>query len=407
MCELSMRIVCIGGGPAGLYFAISMKRRDPAHHITVIDRDPPEATYGWGVVFWDDLLDILFQNDPESALAVRAGSVLWQEQAIHVRDGKPAYFGGYGFSMGRAALLDVLNKRAVELEVEVQRGRDVADLAEFADADLIVAADGANSRIRQLDDHFGTRVTLGDNRYLWLGTDKIFDRFTFAFEETPAGWIWFHAYPSTTGISTCIVECQPRTWHELGFDSGDSAQSVGVLEKVFARVLDDHSLISKARGQSAPWCRFPEVTNQTWYHNNVVLMGDAAHTTHFTIGSGTLLAIIDAVELAQSLYENADLPLALRNYDDQRRMSLRPAQAAARASMTWFEHADRYLNRGAVSFAYAMAVRHGLQRPWRYQEHLANQVSAVRRARRTVDSGRRWWRAARRGELAMTLEAMR
>ncbi|MGK8488424.1 hypothetical protein [Nocardia asiatica] len=159
-----MNIVCAGGGPAGLYFAISMKRRDPAHDITVIDRDPAGSTYGWGVVYWDDLLDILYRNDPDSAQAVRAGSVLWREQSIHVSGDRTAHFGGYGFSMGRAALLDVLSRRARDLGVDVQHGREVHDLSGFGDTDLIVASDGANSRVRQLDDRlFGTSVTLGEN----------------------------------------------------------------------------------------------------------------------------------------------------------------------------------------------------------------------------------------------------
>ncbi|WP_327096012.1 FAD-dependent monooxygenase [Nocardia vinacea] len=404
-----MKIVCVGGGPAGLYFAISMKRRDPAHDITVIDRNPPGSTYGWGVVYWDDLLDILYRNDPDSAQAVRAGSVLWREQAIHVRDDQTAHFGGYGFSMGRAALLDALSRRASDLGVDVQHGREVHDLSGFDDTDLIVASDGANSRVRQLGNHrFGTSVTLGENRYIWLGTDKVFTRFTFAFEHTPAGWIWFHAYPSVAEkISTCIVECQPQTWHGLGFDSLDNLENLRVLESIFTRLLDGHSLMSKTRGEFARWSRFPEVTNKTWYHDNVVLLGDAAHTTHFTIGSGTRLAIVDAVVLAQNLYEHAEVADALENYDAQRRAALRPIQAAARTSMIWFEHADRYLDRSAVQFAYAMAARHGLQMPWRYQLHLLTQVPTVRKIRRAIDSGQRWRRAARRGELAMALPSPR
>ncbi len=395
-----MKIVCIGGGPAGLYFAVSMKRRDPAHDITVIDRDPLGSTYGWGVVYWDDLLDILYRNDPDSAEAVRAGSVLWRDQAIHVRDNETAYFGGYGFSMGRTALLDILSRRASDLGVDIRHGREVRDLSGFEDFDLLVASDGANSQVRRLSDQrFGTSVTFGENRYIWLGTNKLFTRFTFAFEHTAAGWIWFHAYPSIAGqISTCIVECQPRTWQGLGFDSMDNRESPRVLEKIFARRLDGHSLISKSRGEFARWSRFPEVTNESWYHDNVVLLGDAAHTTHFTIGSGTRLAIVDAVALAQNLYEHDALADALENYDAQRRAALRPIQAAARTSMVWFEHADRYLDRNAVQFAYAMAVRHGLQVPWQYQRHLLTQVPTVRKIRRSIDTGQRWLRAARRGE---------
>jgi len=260
--------------------------------------------------------------------------------------------------------------------------------------------------VRQLHgDHFGTHVGYGENPYIWLGTDKVFDRFTFAFEETPAGWIWFHAYPSIAGISTCIVECQPETWQALGFDSDDSEDSVRALEKIFARVLGGKSLISQSRGEPARWSRFTQISNDTWYHDNVVLVGDAAHTTHFTIGSGTWLAIIDAIVLAQNLYEHEDLAVALRTYDAERRADLKGVQAGARTSMAWFEHIDRYLDRDAVAFAYAMAVRHGLQTPWHRQVHLVTQIPFVRRIRRILDTRKRWFRAARRGELALALQA--
>ncbi|MFZ0119467.1 MAG: FAD-dependent oxidoreductase, partial [Pseudonocardiaceae bacterium] len=208
-----MKIVCIGGGPAGLYFAISAKLRDAGHDITVIERDPAGATYGWGVVYWDDLLDMLFRNDLDSAQEIRAASVLWQEQRVILRSEQTAYLPGYGFSVGRAALLDILAQRATELGVDVQYCHEVDDPSDPADADLVVVADGANSRVRQRHgDHFGARVDIGGNPYIWLGTDKVFDSFTFAFEQTSAGWVWFHAYPSSAGISTCIVECAQATW---------------------------------------------------------------------------------------------------------------------------------------------------------------------------------------------------
>ncbi|MGH3669228.1 MAG: FAD-dependent monooxygenase, partial [Pseudonocardiaceae bacterium] len=291
-----MRIVCVGGGPAGLYFAISAKLRDAGHHITVIERDPPGATYGWGVVYWDDLLDILFRNDPESGRALRAESVLWQEQRVILRSEQTAYLSGYGYSVGRASLLDILGRRATELGIELQYNQDPDDSPALAGADLVVVCDGAHSRLRQRhSEEFGAQVDIGGNPYVWLGTDKVFDSFTFAFERTSAGWIWFHAYPSTTGTSTCIVECAQQTWETLGFDSLNSTDSVQLMEKIFERALDGHSLISQSRGEPARWLRFAEVTNQSWYHDNLVLAGDAAHTTHFTLGSGTRLAMIDAV----------------------------------------------------------------------------------------------------------------
>ncbi len=394
-----MKIACIGGGPAGLYFAISAKLRDAGHDITVIEQDPPGATYGWGVVYWDDLLDMLFRNDLDSARAVRAASVLWQEQRVILRSEQTAYLPGYGFSVSRATLLDILAQRAIELGIDVQYRHEVDDTSALADADLMVVCDGANSHIRQHHgDEFGTHVEVGGNPYIWLGTDKVFDSFTFAFEQTSAGWIWFHTYPSSAGISTCIVECAQATWSALGFDSLSSEDSARLLEKIFEHALDGHALISQSRGEPARWLRFTEVTNKTWYHDNRVLIGDAAHTTHFTLGSGTRLAMVDAVMLAQTLYEHEELSAGLADYDQRGRAALRRIQAGARSSMGWFERADRYLDRDAVAFAYSMAARHGTQPPWRYQLHLATQVPALRTALRGFHSARRWYLARRRGE---------
>lgn len=407
-----MRIVCVGGGPAGFYFAISAKLRHPGDEITVLERNPPGATYGWGVVYWDNLLDVFFGTDPRSARAIRARSALWQEQRISLGGSGVAHLTGYGFSVQRAELLRVLADRAAELGVRVVYQQEVDDLDPYADADLIVAADGANSRIRQdAGDLFGTSTTRGTNPYLWLGTDRFSDSFTFAFEPTPAGWIWCHAYPSNAGLSTFIVECAERTWQGLGFDARGDEETLRTLEKIFAGPLDGHALISQAQGQAedrphgqdgggpARWQRFVDVTNQHWYHDNVVLIGDAAHTTHFTLGSGTALAIVDAAMLARILDEHAnDVPSALREFDGRGHRALRPMQAAARTSMAWFERADQYLDQDAVSFAYAMAGRHGRQPPWRQPMHRATQVPAVRRTLRGLHSGTRWALARRRGE---------
>lgn len=394
-----MKITCVGAGPAGLYFAISAKLRDAGHDITVIERDPPGATYGWGVVYWDNLLDPLYANDAESAQQIRSASTLWQEQQIVVGGSDIGYLGGYGFSVNRSTLLDVLAERAADLGVDIRYEHGVDDLSEFADSDLIIGADGANSKVRSLhEEEFGTRVETGNNPYIWLGTDMVFDRFTFAFEQTSAGWIWFHAYPSSAGISTCIVECTEQTWKALGFDSRDNEDTVRLLEKIFTAPLDGHSLISQSRGQPARWQRFTQVLNRTWTLDNVMLLGDAAHTTHFTIGSGTRLAIMDAVILAQKLHDHEHLDTALRDFDQQGRAALRPLQAAGRTSMSWFERADRYLNRNATDVAYAMAARHGYQPPWQYRMHQAAQVPAVRKGMRWFDNSQRWYLACRRGE---------
>lgn len=394
-----MKITCVGAGPAGLYFAISAKLRDAGHDITVIERDPPGATYGWGVVYWDNLLDPLYANDAESAQQIRSASTLWQEQQIVLGGSDYGFLGGYGFSVNRSTLLDVLAERATDLGVNIRYEHGVDDLAELADSDLIIGSDGANSKVRSLhEEDFGTRVETGNNPYIWLGTDMVFDRFTFAFEQTSAGWIWFHAYPSSAGVSTCIVECTEQTWKALGFDSRDNEDTVRLLEKIFAAPLDGHSLISQSRGQPARWQWFTQVLNRTWLHDNVMLLGDAAHTTHFTIGSGTRLAIMDAVILAQKLHDHEHLDTALRDFDQQGRAALRPLQAAGRTSMSWFERADRYLDRDATDVAYAMAARHGYQPPWQYRMHQASQVPAVRKGMRWYDNVQRCYLACRRGE---------
>ncbi|MDA3643004.1 FAD-dependent monooxygenase [Saccharopolyspora indica] len=393
-----MKIVCVGAGPAGLYFAISAKLRDAGHEISVLERDPPGATYGWGVVYWDDLLDTLYINDRESAQRIRAASTVWQEQVVAIH-GERAYLSGYGYSVNRAVLLDELTRRALQLGVDVRHERPVDDIAEFADADLVVVADGANSRNRQrYAEQFGTELSQGSNPYLWLGTRRIFDEFTFGYEPTPHGWIWFHAYPSSAGVSTFIVECQEETWRALGFDELDDAASTRLLAEIFDEHLAGHALISAARGRPASWQRFTQVHNETWRHANAVLIGDAAHTTHFTIGSGTRLAMIDALVLAEKLHENEQTGNALKEFDGEGHAAMRVVQAAARTSMAWFETLDRYTDRNAVDFCFAMSSRSGLQPPWRYQAHRLTQNPLVRKVLRIYCNGLRWLGARRRGE---------
>jgi anthraniloyl-CoA monooxygenase len=395
-----MRISCVGGGPGALYFAISMKVRDPGHDIVVLEREPRGSTYGWGVVYWDDLLDLLYGNDPESAHAIRDVSTLWRDQEVRLNGDDRAHLSGYGYSARRADLLEVLARRAEDLDVEVQHGREVTDLSPLADADLIVAGDGASSRLRQRHARaFGTRVRTGRNPYIWLGTDRVFDSFVFDFEETPAGWIWFHAYPSSHETSTCIVECTERTWRGLEFDSRDDNDTLRLLEKIFYQTLDGHSLISRTRGDVARWLRFTEISNTTWYHDNLVLLGDAAHTTHFTIGSGTRLAMIDAMALAEYLYDEETLARALATYDQDRRRSLRRTQASARTSMAWFEHMDRHTHpETATALAFAMTTRGGGNTPWSYQLFRAAQIPAIHKVQRRCDDVGRWLGARRRGE---------
>jgi 2-polyprenyl-6-methoxyphenol hydroxylase-like FAD-dependent oxidoreductase len=335
-----VRIVCVGGGPAGLYFAILMKERDPNHEITVLERNPRGVTYGWGVVFWDDLLDELHAGDPETAREIGASAFRWNGQLLAVEGKEPVHERGRGYGIGRKRLLEILTARALALGVDLRFEHEVEDLSELSDADLLVASDGVSSRLRKAHrDRFKTAENVGRNKYIWLGTSRVFDTFTFAFVDTEAGWIWCHAYGFDRDTSTFIVECSPETWTGLGFDRLGDDDTIVLLEQLFASQLDGHPLRANGR---ARWLNFRTLTNEQWHHGNLVLMGDAAHTTHFTIGSGTKLALEDALELAAALREGAKLRPALESYETRRRRALVPAQSDARFSAQWFETIPRY-----------------------------------------------------------------
>ena len=394
-----MKIVCVGGGPAGLYFALLVKRRHPDYDVAVVERNPAGVTYGWGVVFWDDLLDLTYRNDPCSARELERAAHLWEGQQVRLPAGKVAHLGGYGFSIGRGRLLEILADRAAALGVDLRHEQEIADPSAI-EADLVVAADGAHSVVRERRSaDFRLSVRTGRNKYIWLGTRKVFDAFTFGFEQTPAGWIWFHAYPFGGGLSTCIVECPPQTWEALGFADAEPEESTALLEKFFASHLDGHGLVDRSAGLAVPsrWLTFRQVTNATWRSGNVVLLGDAAHTTHFSVGAGTRLAIQDAVELADQLTAHgADLDAALTAYDSRRRAALGPRQAAAQDSMQWFEDLRVPTEADVVDFAYALWSRRGQYPAWRYQLHRATQLEGLRRLRSDVSSVRRTLRARRR-----------
>jgi anthraniloyl-CoA monooxygenase len=347
-----MRIVCVGGGPGGLYLAILMKQRDPGHDVTVLERNPAGVTYGWGVVFWDDLLQGLRANDPPTARAIGEAAFRWAGQQILVDGQPPASLSGHGYGMGRQRLLDILTARALELGVRVRFEAEVEDPAQLGEADLVVACDGVNSRLRRRHpDGFGTRIDSGRNRYIWLGTTKVFDSFTFAFVKTRAGWVWCHAYGFDEATSTFIVECSPETWAGLGFGQLGLDDSLQRLERIFELPLDGHRLVAQAPARDrTPWLGFRTVTNDRWHQGNVVLLGDAAHTTHFTIGSGTKLAIEDAIGLAAALGEHRDLATALAAYERRRKTALVLLQREARNSARWFENLPRYVALGEPRF---------------------------------------------------------
>lgn len=392
-----MRITCVGGGPAGLYFAVLAKLADPRHEVTVIERNPAGVTYGWGVVFWDDLLDDLFRHDPVSARRIWDAACRWDEYEVRATGKAVTHQAGYGFSLGRHKLLDILAERAAELGVDL-RYRSLPPAA-FPGADLVVACDGAGSRIREAGAaHFGAEVATGTNKYIWMGTPFRFATFTFGFEKTPAGWIWFHAYPFNDEASTFIVECRPSTWAALGFDRMDGRQSSDRLATIFASHLDGAPLIDqRAESGGTGWLSFRRVTAQRWDHGNVVLMGDAAHTTHFAIGSGTKLAMQDAMALAAAIAADpADLPAALERYEDTRKAALAPLQRAARASSEWFERMPDYGDLPAKQFSYALSNRRGEYPRWRHALHMTTQFPPTRAMLRRALTLRRALRARRR-----------
>ncbi|MBZ6379172.1 oxidoreductase [Pacificimonas flava] len=361
-----MRIACLGGGPAGFYFAISMKLRNPEHEVHVFERNRAGDTFGWGVVFSDQTLGNLTANDPESAAAITESFAHWDDIEVNV-EGRSIVSTGHGFiGIGRKKLLQILQARAGELGVEMHFETEFdEDLSAYADFDLIVAADGVNSRVRsaneaRLDVDIETRA----NKFIWLGTKKLFDAFAFIFEETDAGWIWAHAYRFDETHSTFIVECSEETWRGLGFDEMSQNDAIAACERIFARHLDGEALLTNAahkRG-SAAWINFNRVLCGTWHFDNVVLLGDAAHTAHFSIGSGTKLALEDAIKLAEVLNrpgiaETGRMQQALADYQEERHVEVLKIQNSARNSTEWFESVERYIGFDLPQFTYSLLTR--------------------------------------------------
>ena len=361
-----LRIVCVGGGPAGLYFALLMKKQNPQHQVTVFERNRPDDTFGWGVVFSDQTLGNLQLTDPLTAGQISDAFNHWDDIEVHV-DGRTVRSGGHGFcGIGRLRLLDILQTRCRELGVDLRFSSDVVDDRDLPDADLIVAADGVNSRIRgRYEAQFQPDIDVRKCRFVWFGTHKLFEAFTFAFERTQWGWFQAHAYRFDDNTSTFIVETPEEVWRAAGLEDMEKEASIEFCEKLFARYLDGHRLMSNAhhlRG-GAQWIRFPRVICKSWVHHNgrapIVLMGDAAHTAHFSIGSGTKLALEDAIELAR-LCAGADpdnLSSVLRQYQDVRSVEVAKLQNAARNSTDWFENVSRYATLDPEQFAYSLLTR--------------------------------------------------
>ena len=357
-----MSIACIGGGPAGLYFAISMKLRDPRREVHLFERNPRGVTFGWGVVFSDQTVENLMTNDPVSGASIARSFAHWDDIDVHI-DGQCVRSSGHGFiGIGRKHLLDLLSARAEELGVQLHYEAECdPDPAKWSDYALVIAADGVNSRIRDARaEAFGVQIEERANKFIWLGTPKTFDAFTFAFEQTEAGWIWAHAYRFAPDCSTFIVECAEATWRGLGFDSMDSAAMIKRCEEIFARYLDGEPLLNNAAHLqgAAAWLNFRRIKCDRWSDGNTILIGDAAHSAHFSIGSGTKLALEDAIKLAEVL-NRPGLPVAqaLEEYQAERSLEVLKLQNSARNSTEWFETLDRYLDFEPWQFAYSLLTR--------------------------------------------------
>ncbi|MCF8882574.1 bifunctional salicylyl-CoA 5-hydroxylase/oxidoreductase [Erythrobacter sp. SN021] len=357
-----MKIACAGGGPAGLYFAISMKLRNPSHEIDVFERNRADDTFGWGVVFSDQTVENLMANDAVSGEIIRDEFAHWDDIEVHIH-GQCIRSGGHGFiGIGRKRLLAILQERARELGIGLHFEHEASPaLAAWNDYDLVIAADGANSRIRTAHaEHFDADIQVRKNKFFWFGTAKRFDAFTFAFEQTEAGWVWAHAYRFDGDLSTFIVEMEPETWRRLGLDRMDQPEAIALCESIFASHLDGHELMSNASHLPGPqaWLNFRRIVTENWSYDKFVLLGDAAHTAHFSIGSGTKLALEDAIKLAEVLNRpGLSREQALAEYQAERSVEVLKLQNSARNSTEWFETLDRYLSFPPLQFAYSLLTR--------------------------------------------------
>ena len=364
-----MKIVCIGGGPAGLYAAMLLKKQDPTHDITVVERNKPYDTFGWGVVFSDATLENMRRCDADTARIIEESFVHWDDIELDFR-GRTIRSGGHGFiGIGRKHLLNILQRRCEDVGVRLCFEQDVDSDADFPDADLIIASDGINSKIRtKYASIFKPDIVTRPNRFIWLGTRRLWDAFNFTFEKTEHGWFQAHIYKFDDETSTFIVETPEHVWKAHGLDTADADASVAFCETLFARTLDGHALMTNARHlRGSAWLNFQRVRCEEWSHFNgrshVVLMGDAVHTAHFAIGSGTKLAIEDAIELANQFAKHGatreTIPAVLAEYQALRAVDVLRLQNAAWNAMEWFENVgERYADSlPPEQFMYSLLTR--------------------------------------------------
>jgi anthraniloyl-CoA monooxygenase len=351
-----MEITIVGGGPAGLFFSLLMKRRNPSHRVVVLERNGPDDTFGWGVVFSDETLNNIAAADPESYAEITQSFAHWDAIDIHYR-GEVLTSRGHGFSgLARKRLLHILQRRAASLGVELRFHQDIADIEALRRADLVLAADGVNSAVRsKYAAQFGPALDWRPNKFIWLGTTRPFDAFTFFFKEDAHGLWRVHAYRFDERHGTFIIETTEETWRRAGLAEASEDDTIRFCEKLFAEELGGHALL-KSR---ALWRSFPTVRNARWWFDNVALVGDAAHTAHFSVGSGTKLAMEDAIALADALERRpGDVPSALAAYEAERRPEVERLQRAAQSSLQWFEETERYFGKlEPLEFAASLLTR--------------------------------------------------
>jgi anthraniloyl-CoA monooxygenase len=350
-----MKIAVIGGGPGGLYFSILTKKAMPHWQIDVYERNKPDDSFGFGVVFSDETLGEFLKRDMQSYELIRSKFAYWDDIII-ARDGREVSIAGNGFcGCSRKTLLQLLQQRCTEEGVNLYFEHNVDDLSQFNDADIIIASDGIGSAIRtQFQEQFGTKITLKKNRFVWLGSTKPLDAFTYFFRTTPHGLIVAHSYQYEKGMSTWIFECSNETWEKFNFEVTNEEDTITKISEIFVAELDGHSLISN----KSHWRQFPHVTNQNWYHNNIILLGDAKATAHYSIGSGTKLAMDCAIGLSDAVIANPnDIQAAFKQYDATRRNTVEMIQYAALVSLDWFENMNRNNQHPFYQFAFGCMTR--------------------------------------------------
>jgi len=352
-----MKINIIGGGPAGMYFAILMKKADAGHDIIVYERNGPDDTFGWGVVFSGKTRANLRAADEESHAEITRNFAAWDNVDVVHRQDKISIHGNSFSGIERLQLLKILQRRCEELGIELRFRTEVTDLDSLrANCDLLVAADGVNSTARkQYADRFEPSLDVRPNRYIWYGTRQLFHGLTLTFRENDAGVFAAHSYKFNTNTSTFIIECDPQTWAAAGFASMSDDKTRQYLEKVFALDLAGQPLLSN----NSKWINFLLVKNRTWFFENVVLLGDALHTAHFSIGSGTKLALEDAIALFDCFQKKQSVKPALEEFEATRKPVIEEYQAAAQDSMTWFENAGDYMHLSPIELAYSLMTRSG------------------------------------------------